>query len=98
VNPITPLDERKQPLRDIEPQAEGPMASVPSHGRIVERQIRPVPHVIMAAFDRRYIAVLMIDPRGAGKTMLAQRVPTIVPPLTDEEAIQVTAQIARAAR
>ena len=33
----------------------------------------------------------MIGPPGAGKTMLAQRLPSILPPLTDEEALEVTA-------
>ncbi|WP_322633537.1 YifB family Mg chelatase-like AAA ATPase [Glycomyces albidus] len=33
---------------------------------------------------------LMIGPPGAGKTMLAERLPSILPPLTDAEAVEVT--------
>ncbi|MGE5573715.1 MAG: YifB family Mg chelatase-like AAA ATPase [Bacteroidota bacterium] len=34
--------------------------------------------------------VLMVGPPGAGKTMLARRMPSILPPLTWEEALEVT--------
>lgn len=34
--------------------------------------------------------VLMVGPPGSGKSMLAKRLPSILPPLSDEEALEVT--------
>jgi magnesium chelatase family protein len=36
-------------------------------------------------------SLLMVGPPGAGKTMLATRLPTILPPLTQDEALEVAA-------
>jgi magnesium chelatase family protein len=36
-------------------------------------------------------ACLLVGPPGAGKTMLARRLPSILPPLTEEESLEVTA-------
>jgi magnesium chelatase family protein len=45
--------------------------------------------VELAAAGRHHLA--LFGPPGAGKTLLAQRLPSILPPLSDEAALEVTA-------
>src|SRR5262249_30170255 len=35
--------------------------------------------------------LIMMGPPGSGKTMLARRLPTVMPPLSQEEALEITA-------
>ena len=68
------------------PEEPGPPSSVDFeevHGQAVARRALEV-----AAAGGHH--VLLVGPPGAGKTMLARRLPTILPPLTRGEAIEVT--------
>lgn len=76
------------PGRRPEPVEEPPPPDVPDLLDVVGQAAGRLALEIAAAGGHH---VLLTGPPGAGKTMLAERLPGILPPLTDEEALEVTA-------
>ena len=54
----------------------------------VRGQVRAKRGLLLCAAG--YHNAILIGPPGSGKTMLAQRLPTILPPLTEDECIEIT--------
>ena len=93
VVPIASLAEATQVLQGMQPaRAPSPPAVVQSRDDVDMAEVKGQAHakraLLVAAAGGHH--VLLIGPPGGGKTMLARRMPTILPPLSDEEALEVT--------
>jgi magnesium chelatase family protein len=64
--------------------------SPPSTGDLAEVRGQPVARLALEVAAAGGHHVLMVGPPGAGKTMLAERLPSLMPDLTDSEALDVT--------
>jgi magnesium chelatase family protein len=76
------------PLLDPPPPAEPAPLDGPDLSDVVGQDLGRRGLELAAAGGHH---LFLVGPPGAGKTMLAQRLPSILPPLSDEEALEVTA-------
>jgi magnesium chelatase family protein len=75
-------------LLDPPPGAPAPAAEGPDLAEVVGQE-RGRRAIELAAAGGHHVA--LFGPPGAGKTMLAQRLPSVLPPLDDQAALEVTA-------
>jgi magnesium chelatase family protein len=75
-------------LQPPQPGEAEPLASGPDLKQVKGQEVAKRALEIAAGGAH---ALLMIGPPGAGKTMLARRLPTILPALTEDEALEVVA-------
>ncbi|MBQ9867076.1 MAG: YifB family Mg chelatase-like AAA ATPase [Lachnospiraceae bacterium] len=84
------LDEAYRKYRYAKPAEQAGdegMVSVPDFGELYGQEgVKRAMEIAAAGFHN----LLMIGPPGAGKTMAARRLPGILPPITEEEALEVS--------
>jgi magnesium chelatase family protein len=76
-----------EPLRNLPYKNKTPSPNAPDFSEVRGQQAAKRALEIAVAGDHK---ILFIGPPGSGKTMLAKRIPSILPPISAEEALEIT--------
>jgi magnesium chelatase family protein len=87
-------DARLAPVTARPPERTGSNASSPDMAEVIGQQGARRALEVAAAGGHH---VLMVGPPGAGKSMLAARLPSLLPPMTDDEALSSAALLSASA-
>lgn len=84
--PVSADTMQKQPVCMTETEASHPIGKEPDFSQINgQRFVRRASEVAAAGMHN----LLLVGPPGAGKTMIAQRIPTILPPMCSQEQLEL---------
>jgi magnesium chelatase family protein len=85
------LEALRSPIRSVGASARPEMTSTPCEGDLADVRGQLLPRRALEIAAAGGHNLLFVGPPGGGKTMLARRLPGILPPLTFEEALECTA-------
>ncbi len=80
-------NQRIEPLRNLPYKHKAPSQYLPDFSEVRGQQAAKRALEIAVAGDHK---ILFIGPPGSGKTMLAKRIPGILPPMNSEEVLEIT--------